>query len=261
VCIIIDESRSFLEGANVVLIGRNKQKLELLKNESDNINNFVCATDLASPIFVEKDFRGIIKRLKGKIDVLINAAGIVNIKPFKVSTLKDWDYSISYSAMNINVRSVFQVTSLCTPFLKESKGSVVCISSTAGLVPTPGSTLFSVSKAMLNSFVQCSALELANFGVRVNAVALGATYTQARVAKDAGDLNMRDNKVILDSIARATPLEHRINTPEEAADTILWLASDEASYITGEIITVDGGQSITTNLYPYEMQELVILIR
>lgn len=77
--------------------------------------------------------------------------------------------------MNINVRSIFQICSLSSPFLKESKGCIVWVSSTAGSVPEPGAVLFSVSKAMLNSFVQWSALEMANFGVRVNAIALGAT--------------------------------------------------------------------------------------
>jgi len=161
--------------------------------------------------------------------------------------------------MNINVRSMFQLMSMSVPFLKDSKGCIVNVSATAGKIPEVGGLVFSVSKSMVNMLTQCAALELGGFGIRVNAVAPAFVDTPARTTPgeitmdlDEGEYNLLKGKV-----AGATPLGSRVADPDEVADTILWLASSEAGYVTGEILTIDGGQSLTTNLYDQNLQDMV----
>jgi NAD(P)-dependent dehydrogenase (short-subunit alcohol dehydrogenase family) len=103
--------------------------------------------------------------------------------------------------MNINCRVHFQLISMAAPFLKLSKGCVVVLSDTAGITPLPGAIIQSTAAAMLNMLVQCSALETAFHGMRVNAVAPGITNTSARKKKkDEGSLELgdRDNKTFMD---------------------------------------------------------------
>ena len=92
----------------------------------------------------------------------------------------EWD-----QMMNLNVRPHFQLISLATPFLKLSKGNITVLSSSAGESPQPGSVIFSTSMSMLNMLVKCTALETSFYGIRVNAVAPGVTYTGARTKKES----------------------------------------------------------------------------
>ena len=104
--------------------------------------------------------------------------------------------------------------------------------------------------AMVNMLVETTALETAFFGVRVNAVAPGVTNTQARMKKDSLGLTEAQNRSYLIEAGIDVPLMNQLNQPSEIAKTILWLSSNDASFITGEILTVDGGQSLTSNDYP-----------
>ena len=161
--------------------------------------------------------------------------------------------------MNVNVRAMFQIMSMSVPFLKDSKGTVVNVSATAGSTPEPGALVFSVSKSMVNMLTKCAALELAGFGIRVNAVAPGFVDTPAR--KTPGEVTMELTEAEYNQIkgktAVATPLGNVVASPEEVADSILWLASNDAGYVTGEILTLDGGQSLTTNLHETHVQDMV----
>lgn len=96
--------------------------------------------------------------------------------------------------MNVNVRTHFQLISLSSPFLKITKGSVVVLSGAQGCTPTPGAIIDCTAKAMLNQLVQCAALETAYFGVRVNAVAPGVTFTKAREKKDSMGFSEAQNQ-------------------------------------------------------------------
>lgn len=162
--------------------------------------------------------------------------------------------------MNVNVRAMFQLISMSVPFLKDSKGTVVNVSASSGITPEAGSIIFSISKAMVNMLTKCAALELAGFGVRVNAVAPGFTDTPAR--KTPGEVSMGLSEELyneaMSNVSSATPLESEVCKAEEVADAILWLASEDSSYVTGEILLMDGGQSLTTNLYGTQMKEIVI---
>lgn len=181
----------------------------------------------------------------------------------------EWD-----KMMNLNVRASFQLISLATPFLKQSQNpaSITVLSSNAGLVPMPGSIIFSTSMAMVNMLVKNTALEVASQGIRCNAVAPGVTKTAARENKesnfwedlpenlkldrDRGENEVRKlNQRYLEEAKKDVPLisrerVHQINDPADVAKAMLWLGSEDASFVTGEILTIDGGQSLTTNSFP-----------
>jgi NAD(P)-dependent dehydrogenase (short-subunit alcohol dehydrogenase family) len=101
--------------------------------------------------------------------------------------------------------------------------------------------------SMLNMLVQCTALEVGFHGIRVNAVAPGVTYTDCRRKQESLGKDFDNDKFMVES-AHYVPLQE-INMPEDIANSILWLASSDASYVTGEILVIDGAQSLTTNKY------------
>ena len=115
---------------------------------------------------------------KGKLDVLILCHG-----QFKVGKMMETPVDVFDSTLNINVRACFHLISLATPFLKLSKGNVVAVSSVEAKIPVRDGFMNSLSKAMLNSLIECSALEMASFGVRVNGVAPGITDTPHRITE------------------------------------------------------------------------------
>jgi NAD(P)-dependent dehydrogenase (short-subunit alcohol dehydrogenase family) len=187
----------------------------------------------------------------GTLDCLILCHGQIKEESIIETNMLEWD-----QMMNLNVRPSFQLISLATPFLRLSKGSVTVLSSTSGETPLPGSIIFSTSMSMLNMLVKCASLENAFHGVRVNAVAAGVTATNARQKRDSMAYNDGQNKTFLVEAAQDVPLMNQINMPSDVAKSLLWLASEDASFVTGEIMTVDGGQSLTSNNYPDYLKSL-----
>lgn len=198
--------------------------------------------NLKEPYQIEKNFRKVLQMMDGKLDALILCHGVVKNESLMNTNMLEWD-----NLMNVNVRTHFQLISLAVPFLKITKGNVVVLSSTAGESAQPGSIIYSTGCAMLNMLVKCSALETAYFGIRVNAVAPGITHTQARMKKDSLQFSESENNKFLSEHQRDVPLNNTINQAKDVANSILFLASDDASFMTGEILTIDGGQSETTN--------------
>jgi NAD(P)-dependent dehydrogenase (short-subunit alcohol dehydrogenase family) len=132
-------------------------------------------------------------KFKGKLDILIMCHGI-----FKVGKLMDTSVQSFDNSLNINVRSNFHLISLVTPFLKLTKGNIVALSSVESKFTIRDSFLNCLSKKMLDSLIQNAALELAPFGVRVNAVAPGATFTNLRVTDVFTE---EDNKEYLEKLS------------------------------------------------------------
>ena len=154
--------------------------------------------------------------------------------------------------MNINVRSVFHILSISVPFLKLTKGNCVILSSMESFIPKNQSFLNTTSKAMINSLVQNSALELSSFGVRINAVA--PSFINKEEKKEVNDFDYNFGKIYGnenkygDKDEKMYPLGKKLVEKENIADTILFLASDEASFITGEIIQNDNGYGINHDM-------------
>lgn len=170
-----------------------------------------------------------------KVDILVNNAGIYFEKYIEDTTDEDID-----NMVDINIKGTFKVTRNFIAKLKESRGCIVNIASCLGLVPELTSPLYCTTKAGIVMFTKCLAQEYASLSVRVNCVLPGPTLTELLEAS----FKSAKQK---DACAGRIPMK-RIGTPEEVANVVAFLCSEEASYVTGGIYTVDGGVS-TSSIY------------
>ncbi|KAK0411318.1 hypothetical protein QR680_005599 [Steinernema hermaphroditum] len=162
-------------GASLILTGRRSDALEELKADimrSGRANVFDVSADITEPRQVEDLVEKALRRFN-KLDVLVNSAGIIERGSIEDTNLEQFD-----RVMNINLRSLFHLTSLLVPHLVTSKGSIVNVSSVNGIRSFPGVLVYNISKAGIDQFTRCVALELASKGVRVNAVNPGVTATE-----------------------------------------------------------------------------------
>ena len=223
-------------GATVIAVARRADRLHDLEEESGSAGEIVAAAgDLTDDGFRAE----LIETARGRgegLDVLVNAAGILEIANWEATGLDDWDRS-----MDINVRSVFGLTRLAIPLLRERKGNVVNVSSVTGTRAFPGVLAYCVSKAAVDQLTRCLALELAADGVRINAVNPGVVRTELHTA---GGMDRETYDAFLEHSKKTHPLG-RIGKPEEVAELIAFLASPRSSWITGETVAIDGGRAQT----------------
>ena len=222
----IGKSTAFLfsdSNAIVYAIGRNEEELVSLSTYSSNIHPIkadVCNTSQIKELFMS------IHKEHGHIDVLVNNAGIMN--DALIGMISD---EMIQSLFQTNVFSVIQLTQLAARFMKRQKsGSIINISSIIGVNGNAGQSVYSATKGAVISFTKSAAKELANSEIRVNAIAPGIINTDLISSVPEQKLNERISQIKLG----------RIGQPEDVANTILFLASDSSSYITGQIIGVDG---------------------
>ena len=216
------------EGADVVIIGRRQEVLEeACKSNPSKI------TYVAGDITKDESIKKLIEYVNtkfGKLDILVNNAGANS-----PGTIKDLKISMYDKVFDLDVRALVNVTIECLPLLIKSKGNILNISSVASKVIYQTMSMYSGAKAAINNFTKCWALELAKDGVRVNAIAPGAIetdiFTVSRTEEKA--------KQMKDFLLKMIPMG-RFGTPDEVANLALFLVSNEASYITGSIYTVDG---------------------
>ena len=168
----------------------------------------------------------------GKLDVLVNNAGIWRRGRVEDTTVEDWD-----AVQNVNSKGVFLGTKAAIPEMRKAGGgSVVNISSTAGLVGGPRSTAYTASKGAVRLFTKATAIQYAGEGIRANSVHPGPIDTEMIQQVWQGEDNSRE-----ESIAR-TPLG-RVGTVDDIAYGALFLASDESSFMTGSELVIDGGST------------------
>ncbi len=170
-----------------------------------------------------------------KVDILVNNAGIYFEKYIEQTTDEDID-----NMVDVNIKGTFKVTRNLIDKLKENRGCIVNIASCLGLVPELTSPLYCTTKAGIVMFTKCLAQEYANLGVRVNCVLPGPILTELLEASFKNE----EQKI---KCANRIPIK-RIGNPNEVANVVAFLSSDEASYVTGGIYTVDGGVS-TSSIY------------
>jgi NAD(P)-dependent dehydrogenase (short-subunit alcohol dehydrogenase family) len=173
----------------------------------------------------------------GGLDALVNAAGVIGPALGLLGTEPaEWD-----RMMDTNLRSVFLVSRAAAPALIERKGGIVSLSSVAGLRPYAGLFAYCVSKAGVDMFTQCAALDLAPHGVRVNAVNPGVVVTELHTVTNA----IPDYAGFLERSKGTHPIG-RVGRPEEVAALVLYLLSQEAGWITGACFSIDGGRALAS---------------
>ena len=217
------------EGYNIVLNYRTENdELFQAKNEieSKNVNCLTVQGDVTN----FEDCKQMIERAInefGKIDVLINNAGIT--KDMLLARMKEEDIK---QVIDVNLVGTFNMTkNVISYMMKARSGRIINISSVVGIAGNAGQTNYSASKAGIIGFTKSLAKEVASRNILVNAVAPGFIET-----------NMTDvlKQEVKDEIAKNIPLK-RMGTPQDVANVVKFLASEDSSYITGQVINIDGG--------------------
>jgi NAD(P)-dependent dehydrogenase (short-subunit alcohol dehydrogenase family) len=221
------------EGARVSFCARQESPgLELqsdLRKEGLEVTFIAC--DVSKENSVKELVRKTIERYS-KINILVNNAGIAETGRVESMSLRVWQ-----RVLNVNINGMFLATKYCIPHLRRGRGNIVNLGSTYGLVGAPGFAPYALSKAAAINFSKTMALELATDRIRVNALCPGATRTPSNIASllAASDPHEAEGKLV-----GQHPIG-RLATPIEQAYGALYLASDEASFVTGSALLVDGG--------------------
>jgi NAD(P)-dependent dehydrogenase (short-subunit alcohol dehydrogenase family) len=225
------------EGASVVLVGRNVAALNDVAGGLRDAGSraATCAADMTAADAPQRIVATALDAFGG-IDVLVNAAGILAAGALEATTDEGWD-----AMMAINLRAPFRLMRAAAPHLAERKGSVVNVSSVNGLRSFPGVLAYCVSKAGLDQLTRCAALEMAPLGVRINAVNPGVIVTNLHRRSGMDDAQYT---AFLERSKGTHPLG-RPGQPDDVVGLILFLASDRASWMTGETIPIDGGRHLT----------------
>jgi len=221
----------------LVLHGRQEEKLKKVKEQCEkaaqgNAKILVSMGDINNEQVRQKLINDTIKEF-GRLDILVNNAGIS-----MRGTVSELSMDVFDKLFNTNVRSLVAFTQLAIPHLTKSNGNIVNISSGAAVKALPMFTFYCMSKAALDHFTRCLAVELGPKGVRVNSINPGfipGTEIVTRQGIPAELIKAHTERAI-----QTYPLR-RVGTIDEVADAILYLASDKARFITGVIVPVDGG--------------------
>lgn len=215
------------EGYAVIFTYRTNKAAASLLSERTGAGFVAC--DLADPAETTKAIAETIDRLGG-IDILVNAAGIAEIKLFTALSEEDWG-----RMLNTNLSSVFRVTRAVAPLMIAAhRGAIVNIGSMWGKTGASCEVHYSAAKAGLEGFTKALAKELGPSGITVNCVEPGVIDTPMNALLDDGTLR---------ALAEETPL-CRLGTPRDVAEAVFFLASEKASFITGQILGVDGGFAV-----------------
>ncbi|MBB6407919.1 SDR family NAD(P)-dependent oxidoreductase [Mesorhizobium sangaii] len=221
------------EGADVLIVGRDTRKLDAAARQLGG-NVETLSADLATGAGIEA-VAGHVKNCARPLDILVNNAGVAFLVPFE--TVSEEQFQQSFA---LNVTAVFFLTQALLPHLAAG-ASVINISSYFAnkMIPKRPSSLYSLSKGAVNSLTKSLAFELGPRGIRVNAIAPGTVDTAMR--RRTVDYLPAEAKAALSAyVERSYPLG-RIGRPDDLAGIAVYLASDEATWTSGGIFTIDGG--------------------
>lgn len=228
-------------GAILAITGRNVDNLNSVAKKCTELSEsshkpLTIIADGENEIDAKRTIDVTIK-FYGKLDVLVNCAGILLRGSIETGTLADFD-----KVMNTNVRAILCLTQLAVPHLLKTKGNIVNVSSVTGIRAFPNVLAYNMSKAAIDQFTRCTALELAPKGIRVNSVNPGVIVTEVH---KRGGMDDKDYEKFLEH-SKSTHALGRSGNVEEVASAIAYLASDYASFITGVQLPIDGGRHLMT---------------
>ncbi len=212
------------EGARVVVASRGA-------DTTDVPNTLYIKTDVRNEHDVQNLIQQTVTQL-GRIDIVVNNAGVSKAETMAETTTPDYEL-----IMDTNVKGVFLMTKYALPHLLKTRGTIINIASKLALIPDPEVPVYSASKAAVVMLTKANALAYARDGVRINAICPGPIDTPLLQGY------FRDRKEMADYYAEHNPMG-RIGTPDDVANVAVFLASDEANYVTGATYTVDGGGSL-----------------
>ena len=215
-------------GAKIILIARNSDQLVAVKETI--ISNGGIAESIAGDVSNLNSISEIVTNTIdkwGRIDILVNNAGIARDNIIMRMKEDDWD-----SVMNINLKGCFNgIKSVARPMIKNKTGRIINITSVIGQIGNAGQSNYAASKAGIMGLTKSMAKELGSRNITVNAVAPGYITT---------DMTNELNDEVKEQMKSSIPLG-RLGTPDDVANLVCFLASDEAGYITGQTFNVDGG--------------------
>lgn len=225
------------EGARVAAAGRRSERLAALAAELGAAGAQVLTLegDVRDEATCARWVSETVQRFSG-LDGLVNAAGVIGTGGASDTATAEWD-----RVMDSNLRSIFLLTRAAAPELIRRRGAVVNLSSVAGLRPYPNLLAYCVSKAAVDQYTRCAALDLAPHGVRVNAVNPGVVVTELHTVTNA----VPDYAAFLEKGKTTHPLG-RVGTAEEVAELVLYLLSDAAGWVTGVTWSIDGGRALSS---------------
>jgi 2-keto-3-deoxy-L-fuconate dehydrogenase len=220
------------EGAEVIATDVNEQKVAEIAGERIRIAKLdaLHAADIARAALAA-----------GPVDILFNCAGIVHQNTVLTATEEEWDL-----AFDLNVRSMFRTIKAFLPgMLERGGGSIVNISSGASSMKTaPNRFVYATSKAAVVGLTKSVAIDFVAQGIRCNAICPGTIQTPSLDERIAANASAAGSPEAARQAFVARQLMGRLGTPEEIADLALYLASDEASFVTGQAINIDGGWTL-----------------
>lgn len=230
------------EGATVCLLDRTPKHAEETKRtiEANGGTAFVYECDISVPQMIEQSMQQVVDQY-GKLDIVFANAGINGtMAPIETMEIEEWDQTI-----NINMRGTFATVKYAIPHLKENGGSVIITSSVNGnrIFSGIGFSAYASTKAAQVAFMKMAALELGQYRIRVNAICPGAIDTNIDDNTYPTD-DLKEVKIPVEFPEGDHPLKDKPGSADEVANLVLFLASDEASHVTGTEIYIDGAESL-----------------
>jgi NAD(P)-dependent dehydrogenase (short-subunit alcohol dehydrogenase family) len=233
-------THALTEKSKTTLWNRLSQHQGTIKSGGGNHRGSIFRHHVGTAL-IARDVRGLFQTVAetfGRLDILINNAGVETLAPFLELEEDQWD-----CVYNTNVKGIYLCTQLAARMMKDIGGGVVVnISSTTGQQVWTGYAHYCSSKAAVDMLTKCLAVELAPFGIVVNAIAPGTVDTEMTQQDISGE-------GLLDIVIRRTPIK-RLGTPEDIARSVLFLCEGAGNWLTGEIITVDGGYRLSGDPIP-----------
>ena len=221
------------EGANVAILDYSSKIQDTLDQLA---NEHVCGyqVDIRNKEKVKNIMERINKRF-GKIDIIVNNAGV-----FKLESFENIDDELRDYHFDINIKGTWNITKEALPYMES--GSIINLSSVTGtMVADSGEVAYATSKAAILGFTKSLAIELASKDIRVNAILPG--YILTPMVETSAKESHNDPEKVINDIAKNIPMK-RLGAPEEVGKLAAFLASDDASYITGQGIVIDGGSTL-----------------